>query len=249
MKVVKRIVYVICLSVVTINCCSNCFASRSIPDKDFVEAFNSLHNKPFNEAQFEAYLKKGISIDSANASGTTLLMKAVGTDNDDAVKFLVEKNAKINVFNGGGSSALGIAAVRKNPDIFIYLIENGADIEKIDTRENKALHFAAREGLLPAVEYLVRVKKVNIDAQGEDAKTALHYAMEHFVDGLKRNWTEKIKNQSKVLGYLLENKAACTIKDTNGKTAVDYANEALKSIKDEKNSAKLEEVIAKCKDK
>jgi len=234
------------LSLILVTMCQG-FLRRG-PQHPKTNAFLAeLGKKPYDEKVLQTYLEEGVSVNSVGSGNFSALMLAIRDGNDNAAKFLVKNGANVNAFNMGGQGALGIASLNKNSDMFIYLIENKAKIEKVDLTGNSALHLAASEQMMPAIKYLIEKKKVDVNAQGFAKKTPLHMASDKLIKALKNNWGKEITESHEIVNYLLANGADCTIKDNSEKTPIDYANAALKSIKDEKNRAKLEALIGTCK--
>ena len=103
-------------------------------------------------------------------------------------------------------------------DVLIYEIKKNPEvIDKTDFIGRTALHYAVDEKKYWAVETLL---KYDIDINGKDRKgwTPLHYA------------TFPWKENKKILILLLENGADPTIKNNEGNTPKDFADEELVQI-------------------
>jgi len=63
------------------------------------------------------------------------------------------------------------------PDLALYLIGQGADPNAKMTGGLRPLHFAAKEGMLPAAKALV-ARHAKVDAKADNGKTPLDFAIE-----------------------------------------------------------------------
>jgi ankyrin repeat protein len=88
-------------------------------------------------------LAKGVSADSADKVGNTLLITAASAGHLEAVKLLVAAKAKVNARTQYGETALMMAAIRGHRSIVEYLIAHGADLNHEGW---SALMFAAVKG-------------------------------------------------------------------------------------------------------
>ncbi len=104
----------------------------------------------------DALLKAGARANTVDASGTPLLMDALG--NASIVKSLVAAGAEINAKDGNGNTALGACVILGRYDLARWLVENGASIEEAMDSLNRR-----REQLLRAAE------RLRMDSSGEIA--------------------------------------------------------------------------------
>lgn len=82
-----------------------------------------------------------------NKNGPVLMWAAMGSNNPEIIKALVERGADINEADGDmfkGTPLTGAAGYAKNPEIIETLIKLGADIEKRVNNEETALMIAAQ---------------------------------------------------------------------------------------------------------
>jgi len=89
-------------------------------------------------------VQKGININSRDASESTPLIYAAGSNTYKVVKILLEAGAQISSRDFLGDTPL-IAAVRKNPDsqVIELLLLHGAKIDEKDHFGNSPIHIAA----------------------------------------------------------------------------------------------------------
>ncbi len=100
-------------------------------------------------------LKNGISPNSKNEKGLTVLMKASAYGTLEIVQTLVAKGAKINETTPWGTTALSLAAEYGKEDIIKWLIKKGANISIKDKYGGTALTQTAAKGYTRIVKILV----------------------------------------------------------------------------------------------
>jgi len=163
------------------------------------KAVNDYGSSPMQEAAveantaiLEALLKAGAAADQPNSEGQTPLMVVARTGNVDAAKLLLRHGAKVNATERwGGQSALMWAAAQSQPEMVKFLISQGAQVnahsavrdwQRRVTAEGRPkimyhggftpLHYAAREGCVECVKYLLK-GHADINALDPDDTTPL----------------------------------------------------------------------------
>jgi len=99
----------------------------------------------------------GADIDCISSSGTALHW-AASKARSDAVKFLIERNADINKLSREGIPAVLVGSVASCDMGVSYLVDAGADVGAIVAGNLTALHICAENGLVNAVESIVRTE-------------------------------------------------------------------------------------------
>jgi len=151
-----------------------------------------------------------VDIDSQSNGGESPLMLASWNNHTDVVKFLVQEGANIELKRKDGPHAAYMAARKGNLDILKFLVQNAPDVVDLEGYVRRTpLGAAALNGLLNVVNYLISQPNVDVDSQENNGFTPLMLAT--------------YKNQEKVVQILLQKGAEKSIKDTFGKTALDYA--------------------------
>jgi len=130
-----------------------------------------------NSATLSKLLESGaVSSSIADKNGNSLLILAVRDGHAEAATTILRFNPKLDHRNRNGDSALMLAASRGDMKLLDLLLSKGAKTNPI-ANENvwTALHYAALEGKLPAVERLLAAK-ANINALTPNLSNALMLA-------------------------------------------------------------------------
>lgn len=150
---------------------------------------------------------------------TPLMLAAKSNKNSGVLQILMAAGANVNISNESGWTPLMAAALTNaNPDVLKVLIAAGADVNAVDKYGMTPLMCAASNNL--AVEIL-RVLVCN----GADVNASVKS------DGLFPGQTplmlaaEKSSN-TEALKFLLDSGADVSVRDANGKSALDYAEKA-----------------------
>jgi ankyrin repeat protein len=106
--------------------------------------------------------------------------------------------------------ALRVAVIGKNFEQVAKCLKKGADRDSTNSYGFTPLLIAARDNNWSIAELLI-AEKATIDFQGYNKNTALHMAARY--------------NSLDVVALLLRAKADTSLKDSDGKKAVDYAQE------------------------
>ena len=154
-------------------------------------------------------VQRGMDVNTSDRSGTTLLMLAARNGNDQLLEFLLSKRANVLKQNKYGDTAIGLAALKGSLPIVRRLVGAGADIS---SRGWNALHYAAFNGHVEIVRFLVSSKGVVLDAPAPNRQTALMLAA--------RN------GHKEVVRILIEADADMDIDDGQGNTALNLARKA-----------------------
>lgn len=164
----------------------------------------------------------GILKDGANVNARrkntqeTPLTWAVSSDEEklSMVNLLIDHGADIDARTVSGSPALICAAIYGQTDIIDLLLNRGANVDIRDNAGNTPLHCAAYYGKLDVVNRMAG-KLININAVNDRGWTPLMEASYGF------RYTDCVG----VVRQLLELGADFAIKDKEGKTALDIAEE------------------------
>jgi hypothetical protein len=146
---------------------------------------------------------------------TTALAQATAKGCEDTVRTLLEQGSDINAGNRQGQTPLHLAAQQGNSGLSRLLLEQGAEV---DAGESVAgytpLHYAAAQGHADLCELLIRYG-ADPDALTGDLDSPLHLAI--------------AKGRTGVVGVLLKYRARLDVRDRNGLTPLQQA-EQLKSV-------------------
>lgn len=127
----------------------------------------------------------------------------------DIVKRFVDEGVEVNSIDGQKRTALMLASFNGHTDIVKFLIVNGANIDMVDEVNRTALMFASTGPFNETVVELIRA--------GSDVNA---------IDG-HENWTPLMfaagEGQLEVVKTLISNGADPTMLDTDGESALDFA--------------------------
>ncbi len=156
--------------------------------------------------------------------GNSPIHLALSKNKDEILKFLLEKNADVNVPGRSGAkindqTVLYLAIARADEDLVRQLLERGADPNKTDSL-----------GSLPLVEAVIdsdanpNIVKMMLDKGAEVNKTEKENNA-HALIFAAQNTLISSALRLEIVKLLLDKGADKSIKDTDGKTALDWANE------------------------
>ena len=174
-------------------------------DFDIIE---SLGNRELTEA-----VKNG-DIEKIKEYGNPVLLEASGNGNKRLVKALVNQGVDLETKDSHGRTAFFNAAfiVDEDQDMASFLIEKGANMDVQDTEKKLTpLHILSKAGKAQNVAFLLE-KGANPNLRNAWGNTPLQLAI----------WDE----QTDVVNAFLESKSTdVSVKDNQGKTALDFAKE------------------------
>ncbi|MDP1724115.1 MAG: ankyrin repeat domain-containing protein [Alphaproteobacteria bacterium] len=184
--------------------------------KDNAESI-ALHNidaqTHVNNIKFmiDKMIEKSLSLDQQNNQKETILSCISRHSSSEAFFYLLDKGASVEYKGSQGENLLHKMVNSNNKlDIIRFLIEQkGFDIHQTDNQGNTVLHYAAQNGYLPHIQYLLQNDaKANVENNfGQTPLHALLGSMNYNIDGLLA--TTKL---------LLSNGADLNAPDKNGTT-------------------------------
>lgn len=151
-------------------------------------------------------IAKGANLDVNSSHGMTPLMKASSVCSNEVLEMLINAGADVNPRYDDGTTALMNVASRVDPDSYPF-----KDYTWKDNDGNYFVEFPKQNPLATA-EILIRAGS-DVNAQNKNGKTAL-------MSAAGNGYTRMSK-------FLIEHGANPKTKDNNGKTAEDYAAEAI----------------------
>jgi ankyrin repeat protein len=199
-------------------------------------------------ALVELFLAKGAQIDGRDISGSTALYLAAENERQATVALLLAKGADADLPGRSGVTPLAAAAFNGNDRIVEQLLSHGADPNVVDATGKAAMTYAAARGF---AEIVRRLLDAGVDAEFRYGKelTALMWAAGH-EDGVGAHAAESTVDlllshgaqldaiddrgrtalmtaaelgRTEVVEMLVGRGADATIRDKNGKSALDLA--------------------------
>lgn len=167
--------------------------------------------------EITCFFIKHIDVNSKNNEDETPLIKLLLSKNFpdkriEIIDLLLSHGADINLAGNYGQSPFSTALRVQETEIAVLekLIQSGADIHQLDEGGGHAIHYAAAMDL----DYLKFMLKQKVDINTltiEKQQTPLMIAAMY--------------NQQDTVEYLLDQGADINLRDTNGKTAMDFAQD------------------------
>jgi ankyrin repeat protein len=158
----------------------------------------------------------GANVEVGKRDDTTPLLMAVFMDHKDVVERLLAAGAKIDAATSKGVTPLMSAVMFGKPEIAELLIDKGADVNARNSAGTSILVLAVtmkKEDL--ARRLIEKGADVNAQTGGHQTSALMMAAHEDLVETAK---------------LLVAKGASATVKDSHGKSALDYANsEAMKA--------------------
>ncbi|MCK9283496.1 MAG: ankyrin repeat domain-containing protein [Rhodocyclaceae bacterium] len=159
-------------------------------------------------ATVTALLGRGLDVNTSDRDGTTLLMMAARTGNQQLLEILLRNRANILKKNKYGDDALMLAAYRGDLENVKKLVAAGADVHPAGWTP---LLYAAFQGKAAVVRYLLE-NGAQVDAPAPNGQTALMLAtLGNYVD---------------VVDVLMAAGADMAIVDLQGQSAAEVAHRA-----------------------
>ena len=193
-------------------------------------------------------LAKKAKVNTRDVLGRSPLSSAAASQNLDVIKALLEAGADVQLGALEGCSPLfaAISSQETSVSILQYLIERGASPKVKDTKGCSLLHEAATYGALKPALYLIETQGLNVNESNGQKVYPIHLCMLHpevaralLSKGAQVNvvseggetalmWSSQY-GKVDTIKALLEAGADRTLKNGDGKTALDLANERLKA--------------------
>lgn len=148
-------------------------------------------------------------INKQDASGATLIIKAIENRHNEIVSFLIMENAKLDIGDNVGINALMASASFNNLESTIYILRKNIDlIDSVDGYTSTALMHAAEKGHIEIARILIN-SGASLNMADFTGYTALMYA--------------SIYNRKDMVSLLIEKKANIHMVDHDGTTALMHA--------------------------
>ncbi len=163
------------------------------------------------EADFQAETK----------DGKTPLHFVCESGHLDILKYLIE--VKGAIFKPFINTLLTLAY--RHLDVIKYLVEEkGASLDVVDSSGKTLLHSACKIADLDVVKYFLKLKKLNPNLTDLKCRTPLH----SLSLGYNYLWDDHLVSYVKIAKLLINHGADLSLKDNDGKLAVDYLDNKLK---------------------
>jgi ankyrin repeat protein len=198
-------------------------------------------------------ISKGSDLHIKTNDGMTALMYASGNGHFECVDFLIKNKARVNDQTNSKITPLMYAAGYGHLNCVGILLDNGADIDAVSDVKRTALMYAAGGGHSYCVDYLIE-SGANLMLKTMNGMTALMIAckngmanyievMNLLIDGGEQGISDinaqdengmtslmiaTQRQDMEALELLLKENADLSIKDNQGKTAMDYVNKESK---------------------
>ncbi|KAJ1561147.1 Leucine-rich repeat-containing protein 34 [Nowakowskiella sp. JEL0078] len=117
--------------------------------------------------------EKSVDVNFKGGNGSTPLMWATSTDQNDLAKEIINHGADVNILNDEGMSAL-MYTINSSEDLeFVkFMVENGADTSLKNNEGNTVFHLAAINGKTDFIDYF-RELGLPTDVKNNDGETVI----------------------------------------------------------------------------
>ncbi len=186
-------------------------------EKDKTPLFVAIEKDNINLIKF--FLEKTKDINMLDSNDENAIFKTIDKNNLEFTKLLVDKNININQKNKNGITPIFKTVIDDDYlEITKYLIEKGADITLKSKEGLNPVLLSAKNKAIRNLDFLLK-NGGDINSTDNNGDTLLMYGV-YF-------------NNDKFIKYLLDKKININIKNKDGKTASDLADESFKlAIKD-----------------
>ncbi len=158
-----------------------------------------------DQATVQAYLAKGMDVDTSDPNGTTLLITAAREGHFKLTKMLLDRNARVRARNAYGDSAILLASLKGHLEIVKLLHAYGAEL---DSPGWTPLHYCSWEGQVAVCQYLL-AEGARVDAPSANGTTPLMMAAR--------------QGQSETVKLLLAKGAKADLRNQAGASALTWA--------------------------
>lgn len=169
----------------------------------------------FNQVNIlKVLLNNGFALDQKNKYEKTPFLVAINSNSYEAASNLLAEKTNCNILDNQGLAAIHYIANNLDKKFTNLIASNEiCNINVIDTQGNNLIYYAIQTPALAKeyLEYVLLLKKINIDQQDLTGKTIAHHLA--------------IKN-SMLFSFWLGYKPNLILKDNMGKTVEDYVNES-----------------------
>ncbi|XP_066144033.1 ankyrin repeat, SAM and basic leucine zipper domain-containing protein 1 [Euwallacea fornicatus] len=194
-----------------------------------------------NVEDVKELISKGIDLHMVIRENWTAIMLSVSLGNPLITKLLLENGANVYQDRDGVTPLMMAcscpsytAPYQKSFEVVKLLVEKGAVVTVINRKKMDALMYAASNGNLLVVEYLL--PKANKEAVDNQRWNALTWAVSN--------------NQPEVVKFLYENGFSYNLLDVRGNTALDIAKDNclddIINIFPKKETDLVEEILSRC---
>ena len=150
-------------------------------------------------------LQRGMDVNTADQTGTTLMMIAARNGNLPLLQALVARRASVNRRNQHGDTALLMAALKPAPEAAKTLIDSGADLNPSGWTP---LHYAVFSGSKEIARLLI-ARGAKLDSRAPNGQTALMLAVK--------------QGKLEFVQLLVDARADLSLADSDGFTAIGLA--------------------------
>ncbi|UCM86224.1 MAG: ankyrin repeat domain-containing protein [Rickettsia endosymbiont of Culicoides impunctatus] len=167
-------------------------------------------------------IDKGADINAIRQSdGCTALQTAICKEQLQVIEWLVAKGANVNKADKEEASplyySLGYAGQPIQPNIVKFLVSKGADVKQSMYDGDTPLHMACYRANTGAIKLLLD-HGASINEVNNDGYTPLHFLV-------SAENTIEVDKKLTAIKYLLERSASSTVKNKEGKSAIDLAKD------------------------